>query len=78
MEFQENKFLQEGDIISIDCGAILNGFHGDAARTFPVGNISEEAQKLIDVTRESFFKGVENAKVGNRLTDISSCYSKLC
>ena len=48
--------LKEGDIISIDCGAIIDGFHGDAARTFPVGKISSDAQKLIDVTRESFFK----------------------
>jgi methionyl aminopeptidase len=65
-------FLQEGDIISVDCGAILNGYQGDAARTFAVGNISKEAQKLIDVTRESFFQGALNAKVGNKLTDISS------
>ncbi|KZL93195.1 type I methionyl aminopeptidase [Clostridium magnum] len=64
--------LQEGDIISIDCGAMLNGFHGDAARTFPVGKISEEANRLIEVTKESFFKGVKNAVVGNRLTDISA------
>ena len=46
MEFQELMYLKEGDIISIDCGALLNGFHGDAARTFPVGNISEDATKL--------------------------------
>jgi methionyl aminopeptidase len=64
--------LQEGDIISVDCGAILNGYQGDAARTFSIGKISEEAQKLIEVTRESFFKGVEKALVGNRLTDISA------
>jgi methionine aminopeptidase, type I len=64
--------LQEGDIISIDCGAMLNGFHGDAARTFPVGKISEEANRLIEVTKESFFKGVKNAVIGNRLTDISA------
>lgn len=63
--------LQEGDIISIDCGAILNGYHGDAARTFPVGKISEEAEKLIQITKESFFTGVKKAVVGNRLTDIS-------
>ena len=63
--------LKDGDIISVDCGAFINGFHGDAARTFGVGNISEEAEKLINVTRESFFKGIEYAKVGNRLTDIS-------
>ena len=63
--------LKDGDIISVDCGAYINGFHGDAARTFGVGNISEEAEKLINVTRESFFRGIEYAKVGNRLTDIS-------
>ena len=63
--------LKEGDIISVDCGAHINGFHGDAARTFAVGDISEQASKLIKVTEESFFKGLEFAKVGNRLTDIS-------
>lgn len=63
--------LKDGDIISVDCGANINGFHGDAARTFAVGNISEEAERLINVTKESFFKGIEYAKVGNRLTDIS-------
>jgi len=63
--------LKDGDIVSVDCGAFLNGFHGDAARTFAVGNISEEARKLIKVTEESFFKGIEKAKIGNRLTDIS-------
>lgn len=63
--------LKEGDIISIDCGAILNGYQGDAARTIPVGHISKEAENLIKITKESFFKGVEMAKVGNRLTDIS-------
>ena len=63
--------LKEGDIISVDCGAEINGFHGDAARTFAVGEISEEARKLITVTEESFFKGVEAAVVGNRLSDIS-------
>lgn len=63
--------LKEGDIVSIDCGAFLNGFHGDAARTFPVGNISVEAQKLIDITKESFFQGINFAKKGNKLTDIS-------
>ena len=68
--------LVEGDIISIDCGAILNGYHGDAAQTFPVGNISKEAQHLIDVTKESFFKGIEKAVVGNRLTDISAAIQK--
>lgn len=64
--------LQEGDIISVDCGAMLNGYHGDAARTFAVGNISEEAKRLIEVTKESFFRGVKKAVVGNKLTDISA------
>lgn len=68
--------LKEGDIISVDCGAILDGYQGDAARTFPVGNISDEAKKLIEVTKESFFKGAEKAIVGNRLTDISSAVQK--
>lgn len=67
-----NRVLQEGDIISIDCGAILNGYQGDAARTLPVGNVSDQAKNLINVTRDSFFKGVEKAVVGNRLSDISS------
>lgn len=68
----ENRILQEGDIVSVDCGAILNCYQGDAARTFPVGKISKEAENLIKVTKESFFKGVEKAIVGNRLTDISA------
>lgn len=67
-----SRVLQDGDIISIDCGVILNGYQGDAARTIPVGNISANAKKLIDVTKESFFKGIEFANVGNKLTDISA------
>ncbi|WP_234123233.1 type I methionyl aminopeptidase [Clostridium hydrogenum] len=67
----KKRHLEEGDILSIDCGAILNGYQGDAARTFPVGKISKEAENLISVTKESFFKGAEKAVVGNRLTDIS-------
>ncbi len=64
--------LKEGDIVSIDCGACLNGFHGDAARTFPVGKVSNEAKALIDVTRDCFFEGIKFAQVGNNLTDISN------
>lgn len=67
----DNYALKEGDIISIDMGALKNGYHGDAARTFPVGHISEEAQKLIDVTKQSFFEGMKFAKQGNRVSDIS-------
>lgn len=69
--FPSAYVLKEGDIVSIDCGAFYNGFHGDAARTFPIGNISVDAQKLIDITRESFFQGIKFAKEGNKLTDIS-------
>ncbi|MGL5648282.1 MAG: type I methionyl aminopeptidase [Clostridium sp.] len=63
--------LKDGDIVSVDCGAYLDGFHGDAARTFPVGQVTEEAQKLIDVTKQSFFEGVKYAQKGNRLSDVS-------
>ncbi len=65
------RILQEGDIVSIDVGATYKGYTSDAARTYPVGNISDEAQRLIDATRDSFFAGIEFAKVGNRLSDIS-------
>ncbi len=63
--------LRDGDIVSIDCGACFNGFNGDAARTFPVGDISIDAEKLIEVTKNSFFEGIKFAQAGNRLTDIS-------
>lgn len=69
--FPDTRILQEGDIVSIDCGAMLNGYHGDAARTFGVGNISRDAAKLIQVTEDSFFQGFKKALIGNRLTDIS-------
>ncbi|MBR0576282.1 type I methionyl aminopeptidase [Proteiniclasticum sp. BAD-10] len=68
--------LKEGDIISVDCGALLQGFHGDAARTFRVGQVSEEADRLIKITEESFFKGLEQAKVGQHLGDISAAIQK--
>ena len=63
----KNIILKEGDIISIDMGACKDGYHGDAARTFAVGKISDEAQKLIDVTRQSFFEGVKFAVHGGKL-----------
>ena len=62
--------LRDGDIISVDCGALLNGFHGDAARTFLVGNVAPEVAKLVQVTKECFFKGLEQAVVGNHISDI--------
>jgi len=63
--------LKDGDIISVDMGASFEGFCADAARTFPVGKVSPEAQKLIQVTRQSFFEGIKYAKKGNRIVDIS-------
>lgn len=67
----KKRILQEGDIVSLDTGLIYKGFHSDAARTHAVGKISAEAQKLIQVTQESFFKGIEYAKAGCHLYDIS-------
>ena len=74
----KHKILQEGDIVSIDAGLIYQGMHSDAARTYGVGKISPEAQKLIDVTRQSFFKGLEFAKAGNRLHEISAAIGDYC
>jgi len=67
----KKRILREGDIVSLDAGVIYKGYHSDAARTHAVGEISKEAQKLIDVTRESFFEGIKFAKAGNHLFDIS-------
>lgn len=66
-----NRFLKDGDIISVDIGVEKNGYFGDAARTFPVGKISTEAKKLLEITQEALYKGIEQARVGNRLADIS-------
>lgn len=67
----DSRALKEGDIISVDVGAYYNGFHGDAARTFPVGKVSDEALKLIEVTKQSFFEGLKFVKPNNRISDIS-------
>lgn len=67
-----NASLAEGDIISIDVGAYIDGFHGDAARTFPVGKVSDEAMRLIEVTKQSFFEGVKYAVHGGKVGDISA------
>ncbi|MBL8148938.1 MAG: type I methionyl aminopeptidase [Blastocatellia bacterium] len=69
--FPNSKLLKEGDILSIDCGATLDGYVGDSAITVPIGNITEEAQKLISITQQSLYIGIENMRVGNRLHDIS-------
>ena len=63
--------LRDGDIVSIDVGALYKGFHGDCAATFACGTISDQAQKLIDVTKQSFFEGIRFAKRGHRVSDIS-------
>ncbi len=62
--------LQEGDILSIDCGAIIDGYHADAARTIPIGSITAEAERLIETTSESLLAGVEHVRKGSRLSDI--------
>lgn len=67
-----SRIIKEGDIVSVDVGAKLKGFHGDAARTFPIGKVGAEKEKLIRVCEESFFKGVEKFTEGARLGDISS------
>ncbi|HZH59285.1 MAG TPA: type I methionyl aminopeptidase [Metabacillus sp.] len=66
-----DRVLNEGDIISIDIGAKYNGYHGDSAWTYAVGEISEDAQRLLDVTEQSLFRGLEEAKSGVRLSNIS-------
>ncbi|MBC8570273.1 type I methionyl aminopeptidase [Zongyangia hominis] len=67
---KKTKVIQPGDIVSVDVGACIHGFHGDNAFTFPVGEISEEAQRLLDVTRQSLELGVKAAVAGNRIGDI--------
>ena len=67
-----SRKLKNGDIISIDMGAYIDGYHGDCARTYGVGEISEADKKLIDVTRQSFFEGIKFAKAGNHLYEISA------
>ena len=73
-----NKVLHEGDIVSLDAGVIHKGYHSDAARTFAVGNISKDAQQLIDVTRQSFFEGIKFAKDGCHLFEISNAIAAYC
>lgn len=70
--------IKEGDIVSIDVGAYIDGFHGDTAYTFAVGKISEEAQQLLKVTEESLYKGIEQAIAGNRIGDIGHAVQEYC
>lgn len=73
----KKRFLKEGDIVKVDVGAYYKGYHGDAARTIPVGKITPEAEKLIKVTRDSFFAGIEKLQVGNRLGDVGHAIDSL-
>ena len=66
-----SRVIHEGDIVKVDVGAYINGFHGDCACTIPCGEVSEEARRLIEVTRQSFYEGIKFARKGNRISDIS-------
>ena len=72
----KEHFLDEGDIVSLDAGVIYKGYHSDAARTYGIGQIDDDAKKLIEVTRQSFFEGIKFAKAGNHLNDISAALQK--
>lgn len=67
----KDRILQEGDIISLDAGVIYKGYHSDSARTYPVGKVSEKAERLMKVTKESFFEGLKMCRDGNHVNDIS-------
>ncbi len=73
-----HKPLQEGDVISIDCGTNKRGFCGDSAYTFCVGEVKEEIKKLLQITKESLYKGIEQAKEGNRVGDIAFTIQSYC
>ena len=72
----DSRKLEEGDIVSLDAGVIYEGYHSDAARTYGVGTISEESKRLIEITRLSFYEGIQNAYAGNHLHDISAAIQK--
>lgn len=74
----EKTVLKEGDIISIDCGTLLDGFNGDSCYTFCVGEVSEEVQRLLDTTKASLYKGIEQAVAGNHVGDIGNAVETCC
>lgn len=74
--FPNEYVLKEGDIVSIDCGVYKDGFHSDSAYTYPVGEVSQEAMKLLEVTKQSLYKGIEQIRFGARIGDISSAIQK--
>ena len=76
--FASEYQLRDGDIISVDCGVVLNGFNGDSAYTFPVGNVSEEILRLLRTTKESLYLGIEAALAGKRIGDIGSTIQTYC
>ena len=75
---RKDRILKEGDIISLDCGLILNGYHSDAARTYPVGEIAESEKKLIEVTKDAFFEGIKYARAGHHLHEIGNAIGDFC
>ena len=68
----KKRILEDGDIVKVDVGAFIGGFHGDSARTFPVGSVSENARRLIEATKESFYRGLSQTLVGYRIGDIGA------
>ncbi|MEM6299948.1 MAG: type I methionyl aminopeptidase [Bacteroidota bacterium] len=74
--FPSTKPLRSGDIVSIDCGVYLNGYHADSAYTYPVGNVDDETMKLLRATKESLYEGIKQMKLGNRLGDVSHAIQK--
>ena len=73
----ESRLLKAGDIVSLDCGVVLDGYYGDSAITVPVDGLTPELQKLLDVTRESLALGIEAARVGNTIGDVGSAVQRL-
>ncbi|MBQ2823808.1 MAG: type I methionyl aminopeptidase [Oscillospiraceae bacterium] len=74
----KKRIIRDGDVVSIDVGAYIDGYHGDSAYTFPVGNVSEETLELLRVTKESLYLGIEQAVVGNRIGDIGHAVEEHC
>jgi methionyl aminopeptidase len=73
----ERRTLQEGDIVSIDCGAVLDGYYGDAAITVPVGGIGERVQKLLEVTEQSLYRAIEHMRIGNTVGDVGAAVQEV-
>lgn len=76
--FPNEDYLEEGDVLSVDCGVFMNGFVGDHAYTFEVGEVSEDVKKLLQITKESLYKGIEQMLPGNRVGDISNAIQTYC